>query len=119
MLIINTDKLPYTEQVVALSGVSVTLIFKYSIITESWWLDIKDRSGTVEILSGVEITANRNLTGRHILEGFPAGNLYCLRNKATTNKVSYDNFGANEEYSLYWIPRNEEEEFGIDGIIQL
>lgn len=119
MLLINTDQNPYSEQVVSLSGISITLIFKYSVITESWYMDIKDRSGTVEILSGVEITSNRNLTGRYILEGFPLGNLYCLKNKVTSNKVTFNNFGPNLEYGLYWIPLNEELEYGIDGIIQL
>jgi len=119
MIRINNSTKPYSEQNVSLSGVSLTLILKYNIINSSWYLDIKDQSGSVEIISGIKVMRNSNLTGRYILEGFPDGNIYCLQNKSSDDLVTRNNLGADLTHSLYWLTSLEEQEFGIDGYIQL
>ncbi len=118
-LLINTLGSPYSQQRVSVSGLALTTVLKYNSRNSSWYLDILDSAGEDIILAGIKIMPNQNLTGRYILDSLPNGNFWCFRQKADYSDVSRDNFGADEVYGLYWVPATEEEELGINGVIQL
>lgn len=65
------------------------------------------------------IVPNQNLTGNHIVEELSEGNLWCLKNSNTKKPLGFDNFGDEKDYRLYWIPSEEEEELGINELVQL
>tara|TARA_R110002126_G_scaffold34517_8_gene106828 strand:+ start:1007 stop:1366 length:360 start_codon:yes stop_codon:yes gene_type:complete len=119
MLLINIPDSPYSEQNITLDGLTLQLILKYNIINSSWYLDIKTGSGKSEILSGIKVTPNRNLTGRHLVQELSGGDLWCLRSKNDFSPIDRDNFGEGEAYNLLWIPNSEVEEAELDGILQL
>lgn len=116
---INTSNYPYTEQRVTLGRNVVTLVFKYNIVDESWYMDIFTSEGQTPIKTGIKIMPNQNLTGRYILDNLKGGNIWCLRQKRDFTPVTRDNFGGDRTYQLYWLSSDEEEEIGVDDVIQL
>lgn len=119
MLLINTPDEPYSSQRVTISGTTLTLTLKYNSRNTSWYLDIKTGSNSKEILTGIKIMPNQNLTGRYVLPLLPEGNFYCLRTQNRFDDIDRDNFGNDKVYQLFWASTEDEEELGIDGSIQL
>jgi hypothetical protein len=119
MLLINIPDSPYSEQNITLDGLLIKLILKYNVISSSWYLDIKSGSGVTNLLSGIKITPNRNLTGRHLIDELSGGSLWCLRTKSDLSPISRGNFGEGKTYGLFWISDYEIEEVGLNGVLQL
>ena len=119
MLRINFPDSPYSSQNITVNRTTINLTLKFNVIDESWYLDVKSGSGAVDILSGAKLTPNRNLTGRHLLPSISGGDIWCLRNKNTSERIGRDNVGKGKSYNLFWIPDAEITEAGFDGILQL
>ena len=109
----------YYSQVVSLSNTLFTLTFKFNFFNQSWYLDITSVSGKDKYLTGLMIIPNQNITGRYLVDELSEGNLWCLKSSNTKEPLSFDNFGDEKDYRLYWIPSSEEKELGIDELIQL
>ena len=119
MLLINIPDEPYYTQRVTLESTAIRLITKFNSRNNSWYLDIKTGGGSSDILSGIKIMPNQNLTGRYDLPLLPDGNFFCLRTQNRFDDIGRDNFGNDKVYQLYWVPTDEELEAGLDGITQL
>lgn len=119
MLLINNPENSYSEQRLVIGNSSVTLVIKYNVRNESWYLSILDSSGTLEYLSGVKIVPNQNLTGRYILDGNIGGDIWCLRVKNDYSPIDYNNLGRNKTYRLAWISDGDMRQLGVEDVIQL
>jgi hypothetical protein len=110
---------PYYCQTVSLSNSLFKLTLKFNSVNESWYLDITSISGRFKYLTGLKIVANQNITGSYLVEELSGGNIYCLQNSNTKEPIGFNNFGEKKDYRLYWIPSSEEEELGINELVQL
>lgn len=110
---------PFSEQKVVIGDNLLTVILKFNSRNNSWYLDIKDAVGENNIISGIKIMPNQNLTGRYVIDEFSNGNLWCQRNVNTDTVLGRDNFGINKDYGLIYLSNDEEEILGINGFIQL
>lgn len=115
---INIPDSAYSEQRVSLSNNLVILVLKFNIRNQAWYLDIKNSDGSENILTGLKLMPNQNLTGRYILPELGNGNLWCLRVKNDFSRIDRDNL-VSGSYSLTWLSNTEEQELNLDGVIQL
>lgn len=118
-VLIKVPDSPWSSQRITLKGESFLFVLKFNTRNESWYLDIQT---TLEeaIVSGIKIMPNQNLTYRQKYKtSLPDGNLWCIRGKNDFSDIGRDNLGIDETYELMWLSTEEEEEFGIDGRIQL
>lgn len=109
----------FSEQQVNIGLDQITLILKFNSRNNAWYLDIKDSSADAEILSGIKVMPMQNLTGRYILDNFPSGNIWCMRQNSVSDPIGRDNLGTDKDYGLWYFSNEEEEELGINGNIQL
>jgi hypothetical protein len=116
-IILRND--PYYSQIISLSNSLFRITLKFNSVNKSWYVDIASVSGREKYLTGIMVVANQNLTGGSIVEELSEGNLWCLKDSKTQERLGFNNFGNNKDYSLYWIPSNEEQELGINELIQL
>ena len=116
---ILTNESLYTAQRITLVDYSVTLQFKFSERSQSWYLDILNNDGITPLLCGIKIMPNQNLTGRYRSSALTGGNFWCLRIKNDKSVIDKLNFGSTGTYSLYWLTDAEEEELLIDGQITI
>lgn len=106
-------------QDITVGGELIRLTLKYNTSDEMWYLDLANASGNT-LLNGVKVMPNQSLTKRYkATVSLPDGNLWCVRRKNDFSPPSRDNLGIGKTYELWWISSNEEEEIGIDDIIQL
>ena len=110
---------PYSEQQVSLGESVLTFEFKFNSRNSSWYLNLYDSQKETEILTGIKIQPNQNLTGRYKLEGFPLGALWCLRVQSSEEVLGRYNLGVGKNYSMFYLSDDEELERVANGFIQL
>jgi hypothetical protein len=118
-VLIKVPDSPWSSQRIPLKGETFLFVFKFNTRDESWNLDIQT---TLEnpIISGIKIMPNQNLTFRQKYKTqLPSGNLWCIRSKNNFSPIGRENLGIDKTYELMWLTPEEEEEFGINGRIQL
>ena len=109
----------WSEQQVTISNNVLTLAFKFNSRNDSWYVDISNSDNTENIISGLNVMPNQNLTGRYFLSDISEGNIWCVRKSTTSEPIGRDNFGIGKDFELWYIPDSEEQELGINGTIQL
>jgi len=115
MLYINNSSSPYSEQRVSLGGEAYTLVFKFNIRNNCWYVSILNATGTSSLIEGLQVKPNQSLTGRYTDIGFQ-GELWCVRVKSETSPISVDNLGREGVYRLAWLSREEASE--LSNLIQ-
>lgn len=116
--IINLPNSAWHEQRVTLSGRRYTIISKYNIRDDGWYIDIINNQG--QGLYGLKMMPQQNITYRYKYRDVVRnGDLWCMRTRNNFEQISRDNVGTDKTYQLWWIPDTEAEELGINDTIQL
>jgi hypothetical protein len=116
-LLIPVSDSPYSEQLVSLSNRVITMVFKFNVVNQSWYLDLLDSRG-LKIKMGIRIVANQNLTERFDLSDSFTGDLWCIKNRNSSKVLGRTNLGKNKDYGLYWISDEDSKLLGIENVIQ-
>jgi hypothetical protein len=88
------NDLPNYSFRVTLSGVIYTLYLHYNVRMDRWIMDIQDASGN-QILSGIALIINRNLTGQYRTLQIPTGVFFCTDETNKDTQPTLDSFGTN------------------------
>lgn len=104
---INHNKTPYSRQRVSLNGQSLTIDLKYTPRQQCWHMDIYDTGTGDEVLLGIKVEPNQNLTGRYQRAKISGGDIWCLRRKADGSPITYDNLGSGRSYELVFLKDEE------------
>lgn len=119
MRIIPVPTTAYESQEVIIAGKTYNLLFKFNTSDEAWYITIRN-TNLEPLVSGIKVMPNQNLTKAYdYLNIFNDGDLWCIRNNATTESVTRDNFGAGLSYELLWISSQEAIQGGVSDVIQL
>ena len=111
--LIKIPNSPESTQILSLSGVEYNLRLTFNTADKHWRLDIRDLDSN-EIVSGLKIMPNQNLTWRYkYLENMPAGNIYCIRQKNDFSAVGRDNLGVDKTYTLVYLTEAEDTLIGF------
>lgn len=90
---INT-KLPWQKFQITLSEVIYTLEFRYNGRMDRWMMNINDSSGN-QILQGLPILVNRNLTGQYSTLSIPTGVFFATDDSGQGVQPSLNSFSVD------------------------
>lgn len=85
---------------VALSGSLFTLRLRYNTRMARWILDVADSQNN-DILVGVPLLINYNLTGRFVIPGLPQGFVFCTDD--TNQQTQPTRYAFGVDHSLFYL----------------
>ena len=113
MININVPNFPESYQNISLEGVEYRLRLTYNTRDKHWRMSLLNLDNE-EIISGIKIMPNQNLTWRYsYIDGMPPGNFYCLRLKNDYSDVGRDNLGYDKTYQLFYMTQQEDLLYGF------
>lgn len=93
-------KLPWQQFKITLSGVIFTLEFKYNGRMDRWIMNINDASGN-QVLQGMVLLINRNLTGQYTTLEIPEGVFYPADDTGQDTQPGQNSFGV--DHTLFYL----------------
>ncbi len=104
---IPVPEVSWSEVNVSLGGQEYKITYTFNERDERWRFDLED------IILGVKVMENQELTGRYLLEGLGQGDIYCIRYKRDGLDVGFSNLGIDDPYELVFLSNSEIEELGV------
>lgn len=92
-------KLPWQQYKITLSGVIFTLEVKYNVRMDRWILNINDASG-VQVLQGMILLINRNITGQYRTLKIPVGVFFATDDTGKETQPNRNSFGV--DHTLFY-----------------
>ena len=105
MLFISGPESSYTENKVALGGVTYSFTYRYNTQTQRWSLDIR-LNGKAVIL-GESLIEGSPLFYADSIPDFSHGVLTVIPTGDTKNPCGLSNFGVDKEYELIYLTNEE------------
>ena len=93
-------QLPWQEYRITLSGIIYTLEFTYNVRSDRWILNINDAFGN-QILQGIVLLINRDLTGQYRTLDIPIGTIFAADNTLQDTQPTLNSFGV--DHTLYYL----------------
>ena len=97
---------------VNIEGIGITIRIYWEDRTENWYMDVFDEDG-VAIENRIKVVTRQPLIIFNIGAWPLTGNLFVApttsetEDDATTQAIFRDNFGGDNNYQLFYVPRNE------------
>lgn len=88
------NDLPYYKFKITLSNVIFSLDFKYNTRMSRWIMNINDASEN-QILSGIPVLINRNLTAQYSTLSIPAGTIFANDDTGQDTQPTQFSFGTD------------------------
>lgn len=105
---------PESTQILSLGGQEYIIKLTFNTADKHWRVSLLTLDNE-EIISGLKIMPNQNLTWRYkYIGGMPTGNLYCMRYKNDFSDVGRDNLGLGKTYQLIYLTEQEDQQIGFN-----
>lgn len=95
-----SNQLPWYKFKITLSGVIYTLNVRYNTRSSRWIMDILDSSGN-QLLMGIPVLINRDLTAQYLYLSIPPGVFIPTDNTNQGNQATLYSFGL--DHTLYYV----------------
>lgn len=100
---IQTDVVPFYDEVVNLGGTDYLLSFAYNQRVDAYYLTISTPDGT-QLVGGIKIVANWPLLHKYAFDGLPAGEITAVANTQVSDPApGLGQIGANLPFTLFYI----------------
>ena len=97
----------YQEKLITLNGNSFFFTYTFNTRDQRWYFDMVDRDA-IDIISGVKIMTNQDLTSKYInVASLIGGEIYCVNQRANEDDITRDNFGNNKQFVLWYFEAGE------------
>lgn len=107
MIVINVPDAPWSEVRTTLSGIPYLIIFRFSTTDERWRMDLYKYDGTPILTGNKILEGSPSLLGGHILDDFPDGDIYLLRQQNDGLPCGRHNLGIGKPYELVYAEHRE------------
>jgi Domain of unknown function (DUF6983) len=91
------NSLPFVQFRITLSGVIYTLTFKYNTRMSRWVMEIDDANDN-QLLSGIVLLIERNLTGQYLYLAIPPGVFFCTDDTGQDTQPVQTSFGVDHTF---------------------
>lgn len=91
---------PYVTFTITLSGVIYTMQFKYNTRMARWMMNLSDSAGN-QLLSGIVLLIERNLTGQYFYLNIPPGPFFATDDTSQDTQPTQFSFGI--DHTLFYV----------------
>lgn len=95
-----TNQLPFIVYSITLSGVIYQLQFKYNTRMARWIMSVNDSTGN-QLLAGIVLLIERNLTGQYLYLTIPPGLFFCTDDTSQDTQPTQFSFGV--DHTLFYV----------------
>ena len=107
---IRVSESAYQEKLITINRQKMFITLSFNTRDNRWYIDLVDRNKD-DIISGVKITPNKNLTGKYVdVHNLLGGDLVCVDTKVSGKDIEKDTFGTDKQFQLLYISNEEQEE---------
>lgn len=92
-----SNQLPWYKFTNTLSGIVYTLRFRFNTRMSRWLLDIADAADN-DILVGIPVLIQRDLSGQYVIEGLPPGVLFAVDDTNQDTQATRLSFGLDHSF---------------------